>query len=687
MHSDLRAAFLRWSLVRAALARGWWLATALYLVVVADLSPSQLVLIGVFQGLTVVIAEVPAGAVADAFSRRLALVVAHVVMGAGMVLTGFVTAFPAVVVSQCLWGLGWAISSGADVAWITDELDRSDLIDGVLTSQGRYDLVGTSIGIVGFGALAWATGLSKAMVAAGLAMIGLGLVVATRWPETGFQRVSTGTRWPDTTRTLRRGISVARADRVILLVLAGTLLVNGGAEGFGRLFQRRLVSLGLPAAPDPIVWFAAIALLAAAFGAITLRYVEARVAGAAVARRVYVTACAVGAAGLVVFAQAPNTASAVAGSLLVSGVGLPTVRIAGTILVNRRTSSDVRATVHSLLSQFENLGEIICGLVLSVIAGSTSSSVTLMGSAVLVVGAGILVSRAHEPLVRDSRHLDPTADQEPSASPLSARSSRPRTRDGVVVDPIFAEPRLAEIYDAVNDDRSDLDAYLALVDELRAHTILDIGCGTGVFACALARQSKDVIGVDPAAASLEVARGKPYSERVRWLEGDAFNTPALTVDLVTMTGNVAQVFLTDAEWIAVLRRCLAALHPGGHLVFEVRDPSRRAWDSWTREATQRRLDIAGVGAVETWVEVTSVSLPLVSIRHTFRFEADRAVLISDSTLRFRDRNEIEQNLREVGLRVREVRDAPDRPSLEWVFVTQKPNIPGADGLVKQLGRP
>ncbi|MBA3803298.1 MAG: MFS transporter, partial [Acidimicrobiia bacterium] len=122
MYSDLTTAFLRWALVRAALARGWWLATALYLVVVADLSPFELVLIGVFQGLTVLIAEVPAGVFADAVSRRLALVVAHIVMSAGMAMTGFVTAFPLLVVSQCLWGLGWAFSSGADVAWITDEL-------------------------------------------------------------------------------------------------------------------------------------------------------------------------------------------------------------------------------------------------------------------------------------------------------------------------------------------------------------------------------------------------------------------------------------------------------------------------------------------------------------------------------------------------------------------------------------
>jgi len=396
VHLDLAGAFLRWAMLRAALARGWWLATAVYLVVVADLSPMQLVLIGVFQGVTVVLAELPAGVLADAVSRRLTLVLAHVVMGAGMVMTGFVTAFPLLVVSNCLWGLGWALSSGADVAWITDELDRPDLIDRVLAAQARRVVLGTALGIVAFGALASVTTLSAAITVAGVAMIGLGVLLVARWPETRFAPVEVGHRWAESSAILRRGVATARGERIIVLVLAATLLQNGAAEGFGRLFERRLVRLGMPTEPDLIVWFGAVALLAAALGAITLRIVEARIDGPGVARRAYVAACAIGVAGLLMFAHAPNAASAAAGSLLVSGIGFPTTRVAGTILVNRRTTSDVRATVHSFLSQSENLGEIILGIALALIAGSASSTVALTVSAVLLAGAGAAVNRARE---------------------------------------------------------------------------------------------------------------------------------------------------------------------------------------------------------------------------------------------------------------------------------------------------
>jgi hypothetical protein len=426
----LTTAYLRWAFLRAALARGWWLVTALYLVVVADLSPSQLVLVGVFQGLTVVVAEVPAGVFADAVSRRLALVVAHVVMGAGMAMTGLVTAFPLLVVTQCLWGLGWAISSGADVAWITDELDQpglrngSTVIDRVLIAQGKVELLGAVAGIVVLGVLGGTTGLALAIVLAGLSMIGVGLLLVGRWPEDRRAPNRSLGAWAASSAVLKQGITVARADRTIALVLVSTLLVNGGAEGFGRLFDRRLLALGVPARPDPIVWFAALALVAAALGAFTLRFVEARIDGDGVAKSSYVVACAIAAAGLVVFAHAPSTQAAVAGALVVNGIGWPIIRVAATVLVNRRTPSESRATVHSLLSQSENLGEIVCGLGLAAIAGLTSPTVTLMVSATLVAAAGVVATAVH-----DRPDLGDSEVGRVSWSVRAPRRARPCRRD------------------------------------------------------------------------------------------------------------------------------------------------------------------------------------------------------------------------------------------------------------------
>ncbi|MEO1059010.1 MAG: MFS transporter [Actinomycetota bacterium] len=389
MYPELARRFLRWTLLRDALARGWWLVTALYLVLVAELTAPQLILIGVFQGITVLVAEVPAGVLADAVSRRLTLVVAHIVMGIGMTTVAFTQSFTLLVVANSLWGLGWALTSGADVAWITDELQRPDLIDAVLSAQGRARLYGAVTGIIVFGVLGSVTTVAFAAAVGGISMVALGLATVRRWPETGFTPVASGERIAMSWLILRNGVHLAVRDRVIIAVLVATFLVNGAAEGFGRLYELRLIDLGVPDEPDPVLWFAAIAVVAAVFGAIALRIVEARIDGRGVVRRLYVAACAVGTVGLILFAFAPSAALAVVGALLVSGLSFPIIRVLGTIAVNRRTASQTRATVHSQLSQAENLGEVVLGVVIASVA--TGSPVTvLVVSASLVASAGLI---------------------------------------------------------------------------------------------------------------------------------------------------------------------------------------------------------------------------------------------------------------------------------------------------------
>ncbi len=247
---------------------------------------------------------------------------------------------------------------------------------------------------------------------------------------------------------------------------------------------------------------------------------------------------------------------------------------------------------------------------------------------------------------------------------------------GRMADECFRHPRLAALYDVFETDRGDLVPYLRMADEFGARSVLDIGCGTGVFALLLADRGLDVVGVDPAGASLDVARARPGADRVRWIEGDAGSLPALGVDLATMTANVAQAITDRPSWQSTLGGAYEALRPGGHLVFETRDPARRAWQEWTREHTHQVAEVPGTGTVESWCRLLDVSGPLVTFRWTYVFGADGAVLTSDSTLRFREREEVAADLAEQGYVVREVRGAPDREGREFVFVARRPDADG-----------
>lgn len=392
----LGVTFVRWSFARGAFWRGYWLLASVYLVEVADLPASQLVLIGVGQSAVVLLAELPAGVYADSVSRRRSLVVAHVFTGVGMVVLGLVTSFPALAWSQALCGLGWAFASGADVAWVTDELDDPGATSQVLAVRARWELIGAAAGLVGFGCVAWATDLRTGIVASGLMMLALGGVVAVRFPERHLALADSRRRWRAGIPLLGDAVHLARYDREILLVTAAWLFVNGSGEVYGRLLQKRLIGLGFGGGNGSILWFTALGLATMAVSSMALRVVEHRIDEEDVARRSIIACCTAGVVGLALFAFAVDARLVIAGVLLATGCMSPgaVVRAMTEIWVNRRTTSGVRATVHSLLSFSEHVGEIVFGGALAVVAATGGLTASIVGAAALLALAGGLVARA-----------------------------------------------------------------------------------------------------------------------------------------------------------------------------------------------------------------------------------------------------------------------------------------------------
>jgi len=223
----------------------------------------------------------------------------------------------------------------------------------------------------------------------------------------------------------------------------------------------------------------------------------------------------------------------------------------------------------------------------------------------------------------------------------------------VKLDQHYVDPRLVELYDIENPRRADTAFYVRLAADLDARRILDLGCGTGLLTRDLAVDGRQVIGVDPAPAMLAVARRQPGAERVQWVEGDSAVLGTPEADLVVMTGNVAQVFLDDAEWAATLRAIHTALRPGGYLAFESRNPDDKGWERWNREATFERLDTPS-GPVECWLSVLGVDQGRVRLAGHNVFTATGEVVVATSELRFRSRAELTASLIAAGFTVEHV---------------------------------
>ena len=202
-------------------------------------------------------------------------------MGAGMLVTGLVTDFPALVATQMLWGLALDVLERRRrrVAHRRARPARAQP-PGVLTASARWEQIGAALGLVGFGALAWVDRARAPRSWSRGSRCGCsGSFVALRFSERHFTPTRSR-RLRESVSIFRRGVELARRDHQILLVFAATLLVNGAARGI-RSPVRQAARRARLSAKRPIrsSGSPALGLVTLALGALALRVVEARIDG------------------------------------------------------------------------------------------------------------------------------------------------------------------------------------------------------------------------------------------------------------------------------------------------------------------------------------------------------------------------------------------------------------------------
>jgi MFS family permease len=186
--------------------------------------------------LTGVLLEVPSGAWADAFSRRLLLVLGPLLTAAGFALWVLAPSYGAFAVGFVLWGAGGALGSGALEALVYDELDRAGAADRYARVMGRARAVGitATMAAMGLAGPVFAWGGYDAVGAASVLVCLAGAAVATRFPEHRAPSAA-GDRW---TTTLRAGLTEARTDRFVrgaLLLVPAVTAVWGALDEYTPL--------------------------------------------------------------------------------------------------------------------------------------------------------------------------------------------------------------------------------------------------------------------------------------------------------------------------------------------------------------------------------------------------------------------------------------------------------------------
>jgi SAM-dependent methyltransferase len=226
----------------------------------------------------------------------------------------------------------------------------------------------------------------------------------------------------------------------------------------------------------------------------------------------------------------------------------------------------------------------------------------------------------------------------------------PSPGDKYMSDEIFDDYAFARLYDHFNGWAPGDDFYLGLARESGAR-VLDLGCGTGMLACRMAQEGLEVVGVEPAAGMLRVARSRPGGDKVTWIEGvgqDLYLSQRF--DLAYMTGHAFQALLTDGEAVGVLAAAARHLAAGGRFALDTRNPACQEWRTWTPALSAEVVETAEHGRVEesTAAEFDAATR-ICALTHRYRFLDKGTEQTGRSRIRFVEPAEVARLLAEAGL--------------------------------------
>jgi MFS transporter, DHA3 family, tetracycline resistance protein len=380
------------------LTRVMWTTYIVFAVVELQLDPLELVLLGTVLEVTYLIFEVPTGVLADTVSRRLSIQIGVIGSGLGFLLLGLANSFWMAALANVVWGLFATFQSGADVAWLTDEVGEEEARKLYVRGDQMWH-VGALIGIAAGVAIAFAsTRLSIVVGGVGFILTGIWMIFAM--PEDHFVRREREEGYSvvrELSTTFRAGVAEVRSHHVLGLILIVALLYGIATEGWDRLSSLHLVT---GAGLDPeggaqtyltLGVFEAVGL-AIGLGMLTFVKHRVRLEGHAHVAKVLAVIDIGMFLSAIAFALSGQVWFALITSWFVEGLRSARDPIF-TAWVNQGLHAETRATVNSFATQLHAVGEATAGPVLGSV-GNRSVPLALGLSAVIRLPALLLYRRA-----------------------------------------------------------------------------------------------------------------------------------------------------------------------------------------------------------------------------------------------------------------------------------------------------
>lgn len=343
-----------------------------YQATIVGLNPLQLVLVGALLELTIFIAEIPTGIVADVYSRKLSVMIGLILIGLGFAVEGLFPFFITVLLAQVIWGVGYTFVSGAREAWIADEMGESHA--GKAFSRGtQMALLGSFIGI-GISMILANIDIRLPIVLGGILYSFQSLYLYLYMPENNFEPTPTIER--DTFSQMKEiflsGIGLVKQNSVLMIVILTGLIFGMFSEGFDRLWTPYMIESFV--FPDlwglkSVTWFGIFAMVANGLAIIGVKYAErlTDTNNHQSTVKTLLISNALLAISVIIFGLASTFTVAAVGFWLVSMFREVRNPIYDAWM-NQNVESKVRATVFSICDQANSVGQIVGGPVLGLVA-------------------------------------------------------------------------------------------------------------------------------------------------------------------------------------------------------------------------------------------------------------------------------------------------------------------------------
>lgn len=364
--------------------------TSLYEAKVAQLSGLQLVLVGTMLEVTVLIFEIPTGIVADAYSRRISIIIGYFIMGLAFMIEGFFPYFGTILLASALWGLGHTFTSGATEAWLSDEIGEEKANLAIL-SANKFRLAGS------LGGMLLAIPLGNISIALPIYLGGACLFLIGFWLLFFMPENHHNPTRPEDRNTFQhmgdiffKGLATIKSRPTLQAVLGVGLIYGLYSEGWDRLWVKYLVD---NFSVNELWGISEVTLLGIIKGAglflslLVTHQFEKRVESlqpTSIAKAMLIFTALLS-FGILCFAFSPF--------LLLSIVAIWIVSITREMIsplystwVNQRLSSETRATVISMSGQVDALGQIA--------SGPLSGLVSLWSMKAAIGFAGLLITPA-----------------------------------------------------------------------------------------------------------------------------------------------------------------------------------------------------------------------------------------------------------------------------------------------------